>query len=497
MDSKESGNAHGHIPDNATANGSGPAIPSSAMTSNSGMREVEEDSTQDVGAINNYESSESMHQSEEAINPTSFEASPAEVSENRQNEVKALDEVKSMPMEEHLTTEADPVEATPGKEEAPASFGAAPGGDVAQQSSMGGAEDITAPAETQALENPVSNVADSSNSQPIEYESHPDIEVDSNPRADNSDADSAIGSMPGSSTVSLRESVFNYIEENGRTYHAFHAGKYVLPNDEVEQERLDLQHHLFVMTMNNKLHLAPLKNPQNVLDIATGTGIWAIEFAEEYPSAAVLGTDLSPIQPAYVPANCRFEINDAEEEWIFSQPFDYIHGRALVTCFRDPPSVIASIYENLVPGGWFEFQDPIMPLRSIDGSLEGTAFDEYQKLCMEAGTKLGRPWTNGKNYGRWMREQGFVDVTERSYYWATNQWVKGRQQKLQALWLQENLKELIPAWGLGTLSRTLGWSRERIEILIARAREDLKDPNIHAYAECYVAYGRKPHSTTG
>jgi hypothetical protein len=45
---------------------------------------------------------------------------------------------------------------------------------------------------------------------------------------------------------------------------------------------------------------------------------------------------------------------------------------------------------------------------------------------------------------------------------------------------------------LSTLSRGLGWSRERIEVMIAQARNDLRDPNIHAYAECYVVYGRKP-----
>jgi hypothetical protein len=207
-------------------------------------------------------------------------------------------------------------------------------------------------------------------------------------------------------------------------------------------------------------------------------------------SPAYYYTAVNPLRS--VPPNCRFEIDDAEEEWIYSQPFDYIHGRALVSCFKDPPSIIASIFSNLSPGGYFEFQDPIMPLKSINGTLTGTYLDEFQTQCMAGAEKLGRPWTNGKNYGRWMREAGFEDVVERSYYWATNQWVKGKPQKLQALWLQENLQEGLPAWGLSTLSRGLGWSRERIEVMIARARNDLRDPNIHAYAECYVVYGRKP-----
>jgi hypothetical protein len=62
-----------------------------------------------------------------------------------------------------------------------------------------------------------------------------------------------------------------------------------------------------------------------------------------------------------VPLNCRFEIDDAEEEWIYSQSFDYIHGRALVSCFKDP--VAAKIFANLNPYGYFEFQVPIMSLK--------------------------------------------------------------------------------------------------------------------------------------
>src|SRR5580692_8644625 len=96
-------------------------------------------------------------------------------------------------------------------------------------------------------------------------------------------------------------------------------------NRQIEQDRLDLQHHLFLLTLDGRLHLAPIENLSggihNVLDIATGTGIWAIEFAAQYPSASVIGTDLSPIQPAFVPPNCRFEVDDAEDPWLYSHQF--------------------------------------------------------------------------------------------------------------------------------------------------------------------------------
>lgn len=71
------------------------------------------------------------------------------------------------------------------------------------------------------------------------------------------------------------------MEEHGRTYHKYKQGKYVLPNDVEEQNRLDMQHQMALRLLEGKLHLAPIeKNLQNALDIGTGTGIWAIEFAK-------------------------------------------------------------------------------------------------------------------------------------------------------------------------------------------------------------------------
>jgi methylase of polypeptide subunit release factors len=51
----------------------------------------------------------------------------------------------------------------------------------------------------------------------------------------------------------------------------------------------DLQHHLFLLTLDGKLGLAPPNDPDakvgRVLDIGTGTGIWAMDYGDEHPEA--------------------------------------------------------------------------------------------------------------------------------------------------------------------------------------------------------------------
>ena len=68
-----------------------------------------------------------------------------------------------------------------------------------------------------------------------------------------------------------------------------------------ELERLDVTHQMLNICLRNKLYLAPIadKMKGRVLDLGTGTGIWAIEFADQHPDAEILGTDISPTQPTW------------------------------------------------------------------------------------------------------------------------------------------------------------------------------------------------------
>ncbi|TGZ80725.1 hypothetical protein EX30DRAFT_341365 [Ascodesmis nigricans] len=110
-----------------------------------------------------------------------------------------------------------------------------------------------------------------------------------------------------SSTQSLTDSIREHVYENGRRYHRKSQGKYALPSDETEQDRLALSHAYYLEMLDGKLSLATFnEDPANVLDCGTGTGIWALEFGDEHPRSKVVGIDLAPIQPDWVAPNVSF-----------------------------------------------------------------------------------------------------------------------------------------------------------------------------------------------
>ncbi|KAH7244432.1 S-adenosyl-L-methionine-dependent methyltransferase [Fusarium redolens] len=300
------------------------------------------------------------------------------------------------------------------------------------------------------------------------------------------DDDSAIGDDAASSTASINSSIMAYRTENGRTYHAFRESiNYVLPNDSSEQERLDLQHHLFSLTLGGKLYLSPIgddKPLNRALDAGTGTGVWAIDFADAHPETQVIGIDLSPIQPNFLPTNLQFQVDDLEDEWTFSYPFDFVFARMMTGSIGDFPKFFTQSFNALSPGGWIECQDITFPAQCDDGSLEKDSFiDQWSSLMVEATNKFGRTAESAKFYKQQMIDAGFVNVTEVVYKWPTNRWPADPYYKELGFWCNHNIAGELSGLSMALFTRGLGWSAEEVEVFLAKVRTDMRDRRIHAW----------------
>ena len=54
------------------------------------------------------------------------------------------------------------------------------------------------------------------------------------------------------------------------------------------------------------------------------------------------------------------------------------------------------------------------------------------------------------------------------------------------------MTEGLEAFTFAIFTRLLGYSKEEVEVLCAKARKELKDPKQHAMMHLHVVYGQKP-----
>jgi hypothetical protein len=182
-----------------------------------------------------------------------------------------------------------------------------------------------------------------------------------------------------------------------------------------------------------------------------------------------------------VPSNCQFEVDDAEDEWVYNENFDYIHGRAMFSAFKDPAAVFKKAYDALAPGGWFEMQEIYFKPHSSDGTHEGTALQSWNNTLIEGAKKIGRDWWCAPNYRQWFFDAGFESVVERQYQWPSNPWPKGEKNKILGLWMLTNSLDGLNAVSMAMMTRVLGMSPEAVELVLVDVRRDIRNKSIHAY----------------
>ncbi|CZR64037.1 related to methyltransferase [Phialocephala subalpina] len=303
-----------------------------------------------------------------------------------------------------------------------------------------------------------------------------------------------------SSTASLSSSVMAGVWEHGRRYNKFREGQYVLPNDEGEQNREDMKHAMTVMLMDGALHFADIgEHPQNIIDLGTGTGIWALDVADKYPSALVEGLDLSPIQPSWVAPNAKFVIDDVEDPWTYpTDHFDLVHLRVLTAHMKNIPKLFDQSYNSdnfrhLKPGAWIEIQDHENTFYCDDGSMPEDYTPKQMFSYVQQGLALfGKDTTAMLSVDDKLVAAGFTNITHRIFKLPVGPWAKDKKQKMLGLFWRTIIMDGLQGIALGILGRALKWSPEEVEVYLVDIRKQMMRKDIHTYWPYHVVTAQKP-----
>ena len=230
-----------------------------------------------------------------------------------------------------------------------------------------------------------------------------------------------------------------------------------------------------------------------MLDIGTGTGTWAIEFAEEHPEAEVMGVDLSPVQPAFVPGNCQFVVDDIEYDWAYEKTFDYIHGRFLSMGIRDWSRVFRQSFQFVKPGGWVEYQEAEFIFQTEPGSPKPSP--ELVALgddVEDAANRIGVSIRQAHGWKESIEAAGFVNHHMVHLRWPLGEWAKDDKGKSIGKMNRRNMLNGIEGLSLAYLVRIRGDNAEDVRERLERVKNEMRDEDVHQSMNLYIHYAQKP-----
>ncbi|KXX82478.1 Demethylmenaquinone methyltransferase [Madurella mycetomatis] len=260
-------------------------------------------------------------------------------------------------------------------------------------------------------------------------------------------------------------------------------------------------HHYLTLLLNDKLFLAPIQEDAEgltVLDVGTGTGIWCIDFGYEHPQAEVVGTDLSPIQPAWVPTNVRFEIEDAALDWTFrDNTFDFIHMRYLIGGIDDWGALFKQAYRCCKAGGWVESFEVGPIFHSDDGSIDkNPVIAVWNRMFTEAGVKIGKSFSiPTEDLQRpSMEEGGFTDCKVVDLKIPMGGWARDPRLAEIGRTSLAALETDLEGFTLLLWHNVVQWPQDEYKPFLDALRKTLRDKKTHAYLKARLVYGQKPEA---
>ncbi|PFH54301.1 hypothetical protein AMATHDRAFT_135556 [Amanita thiersii Skay4041] len=300
---------------------------------------------------------------------------------------------------------------------------------------------------------------------------------------------------------------------HGRSLNALNS-VYMLPVDQDEIKRSEFHHRMLQFVFHGKNYIGPVKRAlqfgerRRVLDLGTGAGYWAIDIADEFPGAEVIGIDLAPIQPRSVPPNCTFELCDLDQSNIPypDNHFDLVHARSMHTGIRDYPRFLQEIVRILRPGGVILLIEPnLTPVIATEGQTTDvslppddtdfhgwfTLWNTYKGCLRLKGVDVTVPQQLSELLAM---TQAFEDIVTHDGNVPVGFWPQGDAMILtvgQLQWLDYEL--LLPA--LKPLFLDCGIARSNVERIIDEAQRNLYRPPVPFSTLLHVIHATKRSHT--
>jgi ubiquinone/menaquinone biosynthesis C-methylase UbiE len=240
-----------------------------------------------------------------------------------------------------------------------------------------------------------------------------------------------------------------------------------------------------------------LERKSAILDIACGSGEWALEVAQKFPDKQITGIDISELMISYARyiaesrslTNVHFQVMDVRQPFIFKDAsFDLINAR-LITSFLTTamwPVLLRDCFRLLRPGG-------IMCSTEIEnmGVTTSPALAHYNHLFVQTMRKAGQCFTpEGDQMGitaaqpRLLADAGFQHIEQQAFSINFSAGIPGHEAVYDNLkTLMKLLQPFIVRYGLAT--------QQEIEGLYERALAEMGTEDFCAVAFFQRVWGEK------
>lgn len=147
--------------------------------------------------------------------------------------------------------------------------------------------------------------------------------------------------------------------------------------------------------------------------------------------------------------------------------------------------MLSRLFSALEPGGWLEQMELDVRVFSDDGTLtEDKCLYSWGDMFLACADRAGRSLLTQETMRADIEKAGFVDVHEKLYKIPLGPWAKDRLLKEAGQLQNAHWNAALEGWAMWLLTHfgePKPWTKEEVQVYLAKVRAELRDPHIHSY----------------